>query len=283
MLKKKLIKAVFVILLVPLAEMVSPPLQIISPANGNAASKTIDHIKSCKEQLHKFQSIYKSFGVSFDSDKQPIKLHNDSGGYWSSYLHTYKSSRFETFLKSIKPSEMVICDPPHLLKRARYYIVNNDEFSIEAIDKPVMTRSRIIEDLTGITNIIFMRNSRNTKMDDNYPRVFFRAGVLYSLMGQNNWPAVGMFLPATVLCCYFYIEQSRKQTLKILTIAFFFVRMIYKAQTGSKYHSMYYSKTHATAKNEEYSKQILVDVHLQRKDVTDSQKKDKVSPLLDEQ
>ena len=92
-----------------------------------------------------------------------------------------------------------------------------------------------------------------------------------------------MFLPATVLCCYFYIEQSRKQTLKIVTIAFCFVRMIYKAQTGSKYHSMYYSKTHATAKNEEYSKQILVDVHLQRKDVTDSQKKDKVSPLLDEQ
>ena len=49
---------------------------------------------------------------------------------------------------------------------------------------------------------------------------------------------------------------------------------------------MYYSKTHATAKNEEevfQANSSRCPSPKKRKDVTDSQKKDKVSPLLDEQ
>ena len=84
-------------------------------------------------------------------------------------------------------------------------------------------RTELISDLSGIINIIFLRNSRNTKMNDNYTRLYSRPEVLYSLIIQVNWITVGMFLPATLLNCYLYIKQTRIATLEIFTITFFFV------------------------------------------------------------
>ena len=103
-------------------------------------------------------------------------------------------------------------------------------------------------------------------MDDNYPRVFFRPAVLYSLIIQENWIAVGMFLPATLLNCYFYIKQTRIETLEILTIAFFFVLEVLMAETGLEIKDLY-KQGSSKPKNKEIKKDESI----------------KISPILDVQ
>ena len=80
-----------------------------------------------------------------------------------------------------------------------------------------------------------MRNGKNTKMDDNYPRVFFRCGMVLSLIASDDWISDGLFLPGVLLNSYFYVTQSRKQTLELCTIAFFYVRKVLKQQSRHTY------------------------------------------------
>ena len=133
--EKKLIKAVFVILLVPLAEMVSPPLQIIFPANVDSVAAVLDLPRNMIRC-------------------EVMRLGGGFGG---------KQDRPQFYAAQEAVASYVTKRPIRLVMQRQ------DDLATAGM------RHEYVTDYNSGCD----ENGMLTKMDDNYPRVFFGAGVLY--------------------------------------------------------------------------------------------------------
>ena len=253
--KKKLIKAVFVILLVPLTEKLCPPIHLIFAAHGNATDDILTEIDKCKKEI--IHSLNFSFyGVAMDGDRKYIKLHSDFGLKWTS-LYT-KHHSFSAFLNSIDKNDLVTCDPPHLMKRARYYITNNAFFKL-GNRKSIYERNALKDSLLMIVNDMLWNRSEKTKMDDNYPREFFTMHALHHLLSQERWYGVTMMLPSTLLTAYFYLPINRELRIELICISLFFVMEILQIETARSTDSLYKMKMKTKKeKNEDEDEEDLI-------------------------
>ena len=226
----KLIKAVFVIILVTLNDNICTPIHIKFSNSGSANQETETLLKHFCTELEE-SPYFKLYGISFDGDRRYMNFHIEFINYWIYiFLESYNLSQC---LLKINRTKIIIGDPPHLLKRSRYYIINHENFIIGENSKKIIYKNEIQYILRDeIIPSYIWNKAKNTKMDDNYPRVLFTPQALLTLITNNNWIAFAMFLPSVLLSSYYYINMTRDEIGEILSIGFFFTYLLLLEENG---------------------------------------------------
>ena len=251
----KLIKAVFVIMLVTLNDKKSVPIYIKFSNSGSADEDIENLLKTFAEEVENSR-YFKSYGLAFDGDRRYIGFHIKFLNYWFSIFIKIPYELTQC-INQIERTKLIFGDAPHLLKRCRYYIVNHDNFIIGQYTTKTITSISIQQILSKeIIPSYVWNKSPNTKMDDNFPRLLFTPQALITLMLNQNWVALGMFLPPVLLSCYYYINMSRNEILEILSIGFYFTYLLLIEETGKPLDSIY--KKSKNTKNSSKAKATAV-------------------------
>ena len=230
--EKVIIKAAFVVMLVPLCNLQSVPLKYQFAVHGNATPSIVTMLEQYIQQM-KVDKRFQFYGCAFDGDKGYIGLQTKFLAKWHALLKLYHS--FREFLMNVKREEMIIGDPCHLMKRGRYHVVNHDEFGFDLSQKHRISLSRVqlYHLLYKILPEHTWKNQRSTRMDDNYARMFFSPRAVDVLVQEEQWQYVVLMLPNVFLASYYYDtdNKSRNEKCRIITIVFYYVYIIYYFQT----------------------------------------------------
>ena len=162
--------------------------------------------------------------VAFDGDTTYDSLHLKFFNFYFNHV----IARLNIGNKG--PCLMTICDPLHMLKRARYRLLNNRivcNFKSNASPINIV----LLKEILDLPSIIF-NNGKITKMHDTLPLMLFDAQSLMKLLKTTPLPIheISYFIPWTFLLLGIQEESiEREQRIEYLEISFYYVLFYYNA------------------------------------------------------
>lgn len=188
---------------------------------GKATGTQIDRLESLALVLE--EKGFPVVGFGFDGDSTYARLHKE---FFDTYfVNCSQDAQFENF--STVSGRLIISDPLHLLKRARYRLLSssvhgdfeNRTESIIEIDK--------LQAQLDLPSVVFS-NEKYTKMHDSLATQLFSFRTLASLLKNKNYTALTYFLPLCLLCGSLEEESlSVDERFSFLQVGFFYMLSYY--------------------------------------------------------
>ena len=193
----------------------------LSPAsNGKADESHLNKLDFLKEKMKNHHITI--LGNAFDADNKYDCLHTK---YLSQYSKRVISKDGSIFEITQKVYFRIICDPLHMLKRARYRMLKNIPMAISIQANPTIFSHQIVEEYLKIPSIVF-NDSPITKMHDILPLTLFSIDNLFTLY-NSDLTALVYFTPWTMLIEAFTNEKINLGNRIAMLDVSFFIMFIY--------------------------------------------------------
>ena len=192
-LENKTITDSFVYVYQPLVAGLKPIPVFFDPSTqGKATSREIDRLAELSDILEEAGLPVK--GLAFDGDSTYSKLHRQFFEYYYRNLTSITSFNDYSEIKT----RTIASDPLHLLKRARYRLLNSRVHrGFENLTETVVSVEALRDGL-DLPSIVFC-NERFTKMHDKLATRLFSLDTLVALFEHRNLTALSYFLPLCFL------------------------------------------------------------------------------------
>ena len=183
---------------------------------GKATAREIDRLGSLADILD--ESGFPVRGFAFDGDSTYRKLHNM---FFSSYCQIAINN--VSFSEFTVPGRVMVSDPLHLLKRARYRLLSATVHSgMENTTDSVISVDKIRQQL-DLPSQVFATD-KFTKMHDDLATKLFSLDTLASLFQMRNLTALAYFLPLCLLTSALEEEGFQvKEREFLLEIGFYYM------------------------------------------------------------
>ena len=211
----------FVYFYQPIAHDASCRTIFIEPSTqGKATAREIDrlgYIASILDDLG-----FPVRGFSFDGDSTYQRLH---AMFFNSYYQMMITN--VSFVTFAVPGKVMVSDPLHLLKRARYRLLTANVHScMENTTESLISVEEIRRQL-DLPSKVFA-SDKFTKMQDDLATKLFSLDTLASLFTMRNISALSYFLPVCLLTCALEEENlSLNEREFLLEIGFYYMLSYY--------------------------------------------------------
>lgn len=192
-------------------------IHIHPKSNGKADSSIIELLEKIKNTVKSKKVCVKSY--AFDADSAFSQLHESYFSSW--FFHDVDKTIFQACAKQ---KCRIICDPLHVLKRARYRLLKTNEkmmlMSNFDVNNPLVVDPSVIQQIINVPPVVFQDNLL-TKMHDSLPLELFSFASFYSLYNNSYIPGVVYFFPWTMLIVGLNSSIEPCTRVEILMTSFF--------------------------------------------------------------
>ena len=220
---KTIISDAFVYQFHPLSPELRPFIVHIRPTTqGKATNEEVEILEKLSNILN--ENGVKVLGYAMDGDSTYRKLHNL---FYEEYNSSVRQDCAFTNFSAIR-SRLMVSDPLHILKRARYRLLNSDVHTGLTNSSDVIDVEKL-KKLLNLTSKVFS-NQKFTKMHDDLPISLFSFESLITITTCE--PAyVSYFLPFCLLNIGLSEEHlSLEERVNLFEVAFYYI-LIYRAVT----------------------------------------------------
>lgn len=184
---KALISDAFVYQFQPINATIKSFVVHISPSSqGKATERAIEILDEVRNELSKGK--FETVGYAMDGDSTYLKLHRT---FYSEYSSMIRENATFTDFSDIS-NTLVVSDPLHILKRARYRLLGSD-VHLGIMNNTIIVDVGVLRELLPLPSKVFS-NQIFTKMHDDLAVSLFSLSSLYELC-QNKSDYVAYFLP----------------------------------------------------------------------------------------
>ena len=188
---------------------------------GKATGNQIDRLESLAQLLD--EKGFPVVGFGFDGDSTYSRLHKE---FFDTYFNIcLNDAQFQNFTSV--SGRMIISDPLHLLKRARYRLLSSIVHGdFENRSESVIRVDKLQEEL-DLPSVVFS-NEKYTKMHDSLATQLFSLRTLATLLKKKNYTELTYFLPMCLLCASLEEENlSVDERFGFLQVGFYFMLSYY--------------------------------------------------------
>ena len=198
--------------------------------SGKASVRESSQLQSLKHVLQKFNITVDGF--AFDGDSAYLRMHEEFFNTY--YTNATKDSSFQ--LDDVNAT-MVISDPLHMLKRARYRLVSKRVDAGLSGDERHLN-VQMIKEVFGLPDSVWS-NAQYTKMHDDLPLKLFTLDNLITLLDSNLWNEVAYFLPIVLMnTALKEKELLQSERMNLLEVALYYMLcyhgLVHNARSGIK-------------------------------------------------
>lgn len=188
---------------------------------GKATGNQIDRLESLAQLLD--TKGFPVVGFGFDGDSTYTRLHKE---FFDTYFNVCLNDvQFQNF--SSVSGRVIVSDPLHLLKRARYRLLSSTVHGDFENRTDSVIRIDQLQKQLDLPSVVFS-NEKYTKMHDSLATQLFSFRTLASLLNKKNYTELSYFLPMCLLCASLQEENlSVDERFSFLQVGFYFMLSYY--------------------------------------------------------